>query len=115
MADFLLYGATGYVGRAAAQLAVDRGLQPILGGRNGPALEEEASDLGVEYRVASVDDDANLMRGTPARSRGGPCLDCSCRSRHRPTHPWRRCHTRLPDTLNRIRSRSHLRCRRRRA
>jgi short subunit dehydrogenase-like uncharacterized protein len=68
MADFLLYGATGYVGRAAAQLAVDRGLQPILGGRNGPALEEQASDLGVEYRVSSVDDDANLdvaMRGTP--------------------------------------------------
>jgi short subunit dehydrogenase-like uncharacterized protein len=60
MADFLLYGSTGYVGRAAAQLAVDRGLRPILSGRSAVALEEQASDLGLDYRVASVDNKASL-------------------------------------------------------
>ena len=60
MADFLLYGSTGYVGRAAAKLAVERGLQPILSGRNAETLEKQASDLGLEYRVASVDDKAAL-------------------------------------------------------
>jgi short subunit dehydrogenase-like uncharacterized protein len=68
MTDFLLYGSTGYVGRAAAQLAVERGLQPILSGRSAAALEQQASDLGLNYRVASVDDEASLdtaMAGTP--------------------------------------------------
>ena len=60
MADFLLYGSTGYVGRAAADLAVDRGMQPILSGRNPETLEKQASDLGLEFRVASVDDDSSL-------------------------------------------------------
>ena len=60
MADCLLYGSTGYVGRAAAQLAVDRGLQPILSGRNTATLEKQASELGLDYRVATVDDEASL-------------------------------------------------------
>ena len=30
----LIYGATGYTGRRIAQAAVERGLRPILAGRN---------------------------------------------------------------------------------
>jgi short subunit dehydrogenase-like uncharacterized protein len=37
--SFLLYGASGYVGEAAAQLAVAQGLRPILAGRDAAKLE----------------------------------------------------------------------------
>jgi short subunit dehydrogenase-like uncharacterized protein len=47
----LLYGATGFVGNAAARLAVEQGLQPILAGRDALKLEKLAAELGVECRV----------------------------------------------------------------
>jgi EAL and modified HD-GYP domain-containing signal transduction protein len=37
---FLLYGATGYVGEAMARACVQRGMAPILAGRNAAALAE---------------------------------------------------------------------------
>ena len=52
----LLYGATGFVGVAIARLAVERGLRPILGGRNAQRLEPLASSLGLEYRAFPLDD-----------------------------------------------------------
>ena len=52
---FLLYGATGYTGRLLARAATERGLRPILGGRNEARLAALASELGLEYRVASLD------------------------------------------------------------
>ena len=53
---FLLYGATGYVGEVAARWAVRAGLQPILAGRNGEALERLARELGVPHRVCDLGD-----------------------------------------------------------
>ena len=53
---FLLYGATGYVGQVTARLALDYGLQPILAGRDGIKLAHQGAELGVDYRVASLDD-----------------------------------------------------------
>jgi short subunit dehydrogenase-like uncharacterized protein len=38
MADFLIYGATGYTGSLIAHEAVRRGRRPILAGRNTEAL-----------------------------------------------------------------------------
>ncbi len=32
--SFLLYGAYGYTGRLIAEMAVERGLRPVLAGRN---------------------------------------------------------------------------------
>jgi short subunit dehydrogenase-like uncharacterized protein len=52
----LIYGATGYVGAAAAREAVARGLQPVLAARNGAALEPLARELGVESRVVTLND-----------------------------------------------------------
>lgn len=52
---FLLYGATGYSGRLLARAAKERGLQPILGGRNEARLAELASELALEYRVARLE------------------------------------------------------------
>jgi short subunit dehydrogenase-like uncharacterized protein len=59
MDRFLIYGATGYVGRATAALAVERGLQPVLGGRS-PSVRELAEELGTEAVVVEVDDVAGV-------------------------------------------------------
>jgi short subunit dehydrogenase-like uncharacterized protein len=48
---FLLYGATGFVGEAAARLAVECGLKPILAGRDALKLEKLAAELDVECRI----------------------------------------------------------------
>jgi short subunit dehydrogenase-like uncharacterized protein len=52
---FLLYGATGFVGQAAARLAVQSGLRPVIAGRNGSELERQAAALGVESRTFSLE------------------------------------------------------------
>jgi short subunit dehydrogenase-like uncharacterized protein len=60
--DFLLYGATGFVGEAAARLAVKSGLRPVLAGRDAAKLERLAAVLGVEYRAFRLDDSAGMDR-----------------------------------------------------
>jgi short subunit dehydrogenase-like uncharacterized protein len=65
---FLLYGSTGYVGQVAARLASEGGLHPILAGRNALKLEQQAAKLGVEFRVARLDDPQALdqaLKGIP--------------------------------------------------
>ncbi|HEX8433868.1 saccharopine dehydrogenase family protein [Archangium sp.] len=57
---FLIYGATGYTGRLLARAAKERGLRPILCGRDEPRLAALASDLALEYRVARLERDADL-------------------------------------------------------
>ena len=54
--DFLLYGASGYVGAETARLAIADGLRPILAGRNAVKLESLATELGLEYRVFDLSD-----------------------------------------------------------
>jgi short subunit dehydrogenase-like uncharacterized protein len=53
---FLLYGSTGFVGDAIAHLAVQRGLRPIIAGRDAAKIEAQAAELGVEHTVFSLDD-----------------------------------------------------------
>ncbi len=57
---FLLYGASGYVGAGAARLAVELGLTPVLAGRSEAKVAPLARELGLEYRVFSLDDSAAL-------------------------------------------------------
>jgi short subunit dehydrogenase-like uncharacterized protein len=59
MNRFLIYGATGYVGRAAAALAVERGLQPVLAARS-ESVRDLADELGTEAVIVEVDDVAGL-------------------------------------------------------
>lgn len=47
---FLLYGAYGYTGELVAREAVDRGLDPILAGRDGDALRELGRELRCSVR-----------------------------------------------------------------
>ena len=47
--DFLLYGANGYTGRLIARTAAERGLKPLLAGRNADAMRETAAATGFDW------------------------------------------------------------------
>jgi len=56
----LIYGSTGYTGRLIVAEAIARGLRPTLAGRNADAMRTQAESLGLEWRVAKIDDPAAL-------------------------------------------------------
>jgi len=56
----LIYGGAGYSGRLIVQRAVERGLRPIVAGRDPRAIAAVAAPFGLEWRVARVDDPAAL-------------------------------------------------------
>jgi short subunit dehydrogenase-like uncharacterized protein len=53
--SFLLYGSYGYTGQLIAEAAVQRGLTPVLAGRNAQRLAQQAEQLGLDYRVFDLD------------------------------------------------------------
>jgi short subunit dehydrogenase-like uncharacterized protein len=57
---FLLYGSYGYTGRLIADLAVQKGLRPVLAGRNDKRLRTQADALNLEYRAFSLEDTSAL-------------------------------------------------------
>jgi short subunit dehydrogenase-like uncharacterized protein len=57
---FLIYGANGYTGELITRFAAERGLKPILAGRNEAKISELAGRHGFEYRAFSLDDTAKL-------------------------------------------------------
>lgn len=63
MADIVLFGATGYTGRLTAHAMVERGLSPVLAGRNRDALKVLARELGgLSVRVADVSDPVSVRK-----------------------------------------------------
>ncbi len=54
--EFLLYGATGFVGEAIARRAVAGGLRPVVAGRDSIRVATLAEELGVEHRAFALDD-----------------------------------------------------------
>lgn len=56
MQKLMIYGATGYTGRMAAEHAKAAGLDPILAGRSPQKLTALATELGLDHRVFDVDD-----------------------------------------------------------
>jgi short subunit dehydrogenase-like uncharacterized protein len=60
MSNFLIYGANGYTGELITRVAVERGLKPIIAGRNEGAIKELAEKHGLEYRVFSLEETAKL-------------------------------------------------------
>ncbi|MHA6684781.1 saccharopine dehydrogenase family protein [Mesorhizobium sp. A556] len=56
MKKLLIYGATGYTGRMAAEHASAAGTPLVLAGRSEVALAPLAFKLGAEYRVFALDD-----------------------------------------------------------
>ena len=62
MANWLLYGATGYTGELIAREAASRGQRPILAGRNGSAVERLGRELGCAARAFALDDEQAIAR-----------------------------------------------------
>ena len=54
--NFLLYGANGYTGKLIARLSKERGLKPILAGRDKATIEQMATEHGLEHRIFTLDE-----------------------------------------------------------
>jgi short subunit dehydrogenase-like uncharacterized protein len=52
--ELLIYGAYGYTGALVAETAVENGLSPVLAGRTARKVERQATDLGLDHRVFSL-------------------------------------------------------------
>ena len=59
-ARLLLYGAYGYTGRLAAELAAAKKLDVVLAGRNKDVLAGLGDQLSLPTRVVGLDDDRQL-------------------------------------------------------
>jgi short subunit dehydrogenase-like uncharacterized protein len=51
----VLFGATGYTGRLAAEAMVERGLKPVLAARTQSKLDELVAELGAELETQTAD------------------------------------------------------------
>ncbi|MFJ7792588.1 saccharopine dehydrogenase family protein [Pseudomonas sp. NPDC096950] len=60
MKTLMIYGATGYTGRMAAEHAKAQGLDVVIAGRNADRLASLATQLDVPYRVFNADASADL-------------------------------------------------------
>lgn len=60
MKTFLVYGSYGYTGQLIVDLAVKKGLRPILAGRDEKKLRVQAGKYGLEYRAFSLDETSKL-------------------------------------------------------
>src|SRR5512138_1407532 len=59
----VVYGAYGYTGERIARRAVERGLSPILAGRDSEPLATLARGLGCAWRAFPLSDPESLRRG----------------------------------------------------
>lgn len=57
---FLIYGANGYTGELITRYAVERGMRPILAGRNALKIEELAKKDHLDYRVFSLEETTRM-------------------------------------------------------
>jgi short subunit dehydrogenase-like uncharacterized protein len=60
---FIIYGANGFTGRLIAERAHERGLQPVVAGRNRGAIEALGKQLGLEARVFDLSKSAEVDEG----------------------------------------------------
>lgn len=75
----LVYGAYGYTGELIAREAVDRRLDPVLGGRRPAPLDELASELGCEPRAFAVEDATSALDGVDCVVNcAGPFVETAC-------------------------------------
>jgi len=54
--DWMIYGANGYTGRLVAQLAKERGHNPVIAGRNQKKMEKLALELQLDYMAFDLTD-----------------------------------------------------------
>jgi short subunit dehydrogenase-like uncharacterized protein len=69
MADWLIYGASGYTGQLVAEAAARRGHRPLLAGRSAERLKPLAERLNLDYAAVPLEDAnalAKLVSGVKA-------------------------------------------------
>ncbi|GAB4197303.1 MAG: saccharopine dehydrogenase NADP-binding domain-containing protein [Wenzhouxiangellaceae bacterium] len=54
--QWMIYGANGYTGELTARAACERGLQPVLSGRNEAQVKALAEELSLPWRCFDLDD-----------------------------------------------------------
>jgi len=59
---WLIYGANGYTGKLIARKALQRGLKPILAGRNDEGIASIATETGFDSLVFELDDTSALNK-----------------------------------------------------
>src|SRR5215470_16168250 len=88
----LIYGATGFTGRLMTRAALERGLRPLLGGRDESKLAAMADPLGLEYRAVSLADPNRLERALHdvrvVLHSAGPFSQTASPMELRPTQEW---------------------------
>ncbi|MCC8244773.1 saccharopine dehydrogenase family protein [Saccharothrix luteola] len=80
---WMVYGAYGFTGTLVAELAVRRGLRPVLAGRDAAKVRPLAERLGLEHRVFDLHDAADALQDVeavahcagPFSSTSGPMVD----------------------------------------
>lgn len=88
---FMIYGATGYTGKLAARRAAEKGLKPLLAGRNAKKVQAVAEPLGLDWAALSLDRpnaldkalgevDAVLHIAGPFSATSKPMLDACLRT-----------------------------------
>jgi short subunit dehydrogenase-like uncharacterized protein len=58
--NFLIYGANGYTGELIVRFAVERGMKPILAGRNTEKVAELAKKFSLDFRVFALEETEKL-------------------------------------------------------
>lgn len=56
----MVYGATGYTGRLIVARLLERGIRPVLAGRDEVRVAALAAETGLEHRSARLDDEEKL-------------------------------------------------------
>lgn len=59
--NWLLYGANGYSGELIARKAVERGQKPILAGRAESKIQPLAEELGLPFRIFSLENSKEVQ------------------------------------------------------
>lgn len=54
--DWMIYGANGYTGKLVAQMAKERGHNPVIAGRNQRKMEKLALELQLDYMAFDLSD-----------------------------------------------------------
>jgi short subunit dehydrogenase-like uncharacterized protein len=60
MPNFLIYGSYGYTGQLIVDLAAQKGLRPILAGRDETQVRAQATKYNLEYRAFSLDETSKV-------------------------------------------------------
>ncbi len=76
--NFLIYGAYGYTGELIAELAIQKGLTPVLAGRNAEKTQSLAKKLGLKW-VSFKATDKTALRLALQREEIHTLLNCAGR------------------------------------